>query len=39
MIQMDDEKVEIIGCQKVIEIISKHECKERYKGFQYHIPS
>ena len=39
MIQMDDVKVENFGSQKVIEVMFKHECKQRNERFQYYIPS
>ena len=39
MIQIDDVKAEDIGSQKVIEVMFKHEHKQRNKGFQYYFPS
>ena len=35
---MDDVKVEDLGSKKIIEVMFKHECKQRNEGFQYYIP-
>ena len=38
MVQMDDVKVKDLGSEKIIEVIFKHERKQRNEGFQYYIP-
>ena len=39
MVEMEDIKIETIGVYKIIEVMFKHECKQRNEGFVYYAPT